>query len=53
MKSYGYFKSDERTKYIYGNDAIKRNEVVILLKQKLERSLLGYKPVRAELSTFN
>jgi Endonuclease/Exonuclease/phosphatase family. len=44
-KSNGHFKSDVTTIYFSGNDSVKRNGVAILLNQKTERSLLGYKTV--------
>jgi hypothetical protein len=44
-KSNGHFNSEETTIYFSGNESMKRNGVVILVNQKIQRSLLGYKPV--------
>ena len=44
-KSNGHFNSEETSIYFSRNKSIKRNGVAILVNQKIQRSLLGYKPV--------
>ena len=44
-KNIGHFNSEETTIYFSGNESMKRIGVAILVNQKIQRSLLGYKPV--------
>ena len=45
LKNNGHFNSEETTIYFSGNESTKRNGLVLLVNQKIRRSLWGYKPV--------